>query len=314
MTWSSPDPAPAHRAIGSTGIFVHPVALDGSVFGWAAGPEETSAALDKYSSAGGNLVSTADHYAGGRSEIMIGSWLRSRRIRNEMVIATKVGRHPDNPGLHPRSIVAAVDASLERLGVERIDLVSLDGESTDVPIDDSLGAMAQLMQAGKIRAIGVSAFGRRALEGCDAAAGRGLPAVQAVITEYNLMRRDDYERVVQPFVTRSSASGLARLPLASGFLTGEFRRREDFPTSGMFMDAQSHAGRKGTKVLGVLDAIAAELETTPGRVAAAWVVSRPGVASAIARVRSVEQVIGFLDAAMLTLSEDQLTRLDKVSS
>lgn len=314
MTWTAPDPTPARRAIGTTGLFVHPIALDGSIFGWAAGPDDTASALDSYSSAGGNFVSTADHYAGGRSEIMIGSWLRSRRIRGEMVVATKVGRHPDNPGLHPRSILAAVDASLERLGVEYIDLVSLDGESGDVPVDDSLGAMAQLLAAGKIRAVGVSGFGRAALERCERAAERGLPPVQAIISEYNLMRRDLYESEVQQFAVRSSSSGLARLPLANGFLTGQFRRKEDFPTSGMFMDAASYAGRKGAKVLGVLDAIAADLETSPGRVAAAWVVSRPGIASAIARVQSVEQVLGFLDAAVLELTADQLARLDKVSS
>jgi len=314
MTWTTPDAAPARRAIGLTGLFVHPIGLDGSVFGWAAGPDDTAEALDSYSSAGGNLVSTADHYAGGRSEIMIGSWLRSRRIRNEMVVATKVGRHPDNPGLHPRSIIAAVDASLERLGVEHIDLLSLDGESADVPIDDTLGAMAQLREAGKIRAVGAAGFSRSTLDLSDQAAQRGLPEVQAIITDYNLLQREEYETYIQPVAVGHSSCGIARLPLANGYLTGDFRSKQDFPTSGMFKDAANYAGRKGTKVLGVLDSIAQELETTPGRVAIAWVISRPGIASAIARVHSAEQVVRYLDATMLDLSDDQLSRLDKVSS
>ena len=245
---------------------------------------------------------------------MIGSWLRSRRIRAEMVVATKVGRHPDNPGLHPRTVVAAVDESLDRLGVERIDLLSLDGESADVPIEDTLGALAQLLEAGKIRAVGVSGFGRPTLERCEAAAARGLPEVQAIITEYNLLQREPYETQIQPLAVSHNSCGLARLPLANGFLTGDFRSKHDFPTSGMFMDAAAHAGRKGTKVLSVLDSIAAELETTPGRVGIAWVISRPGVASAIARVQTGAQVVDYLDATMLTLTTDQLTRLDKVSS
>ena len=314
MTWTTPDLAPARRAVGTTGLFVHPIALDGSVFGWAAGPEETATVLDVYSSAGGNLVSTADHYAGGRSEVMIGSWLRSRRIRNEMVIATKVGRHPDNPGLDPRSIIAAVDASLERLGVEHIDLLSLDGESSDIPIEESLGALEDLVTSGKIRAVGVSGFRAKTLARCEKAAEAGLPEVRAIVVEYSLMRRAEYEKHLQPFAVRHNACGLARLPLANGFLTGDFRQREDFPTSGMFMDAAKHAGRKGTKVLGALDEIAAALESSPGRVAAAWVISRPGIASAIARARNAPQVAELLEAAMLDLPPEHVARLDRVSA
>ena len=314
MTWTSPDTAPARRAIGSTGIFVHPIGLDGSIFGWAAGPDDTATVLDVYSSAGGNFVSTADHYAGGRSEVMIGSWLRARRIRNEMVIATKVGRHPDNPGLHPRTVAAAVDASLERLDVDCIDLLSLDGESHEVPIEDTLGALGELRDAGKIRAVGVSAFSGAALAACERAAERGLPEVQAIIAEYNLLRRDHYETELQPYAVSHNSCGLARLPVATGFLTGEFRRKADFPTSGMFMDAANYAGRKGTKVLAALDQIAEELDETPGRIAAAWVISRPGIASAIARCRDAAQVASFLEAAMLSLAPEYVTRLDRVSS
>jgi len=314
MTWTSPDSGPARRAVGTAGLFVHPIGLDGSIFGWAAGPDETATVLDVYSSEGGNFVSTADHYAGGRSEVMIGSWLRSRRIRNEMVIATKVGRHPDNPGLDPRSVIAAVDASLERLGVEHIDLVSLDGESRDVPIEDTLGAMAQLLAAGKIRAVGVSSFSAAALARCEAAADRGLPEVGATILEYNLLRRAEYEQNIQPFAVRHSSCGLARLPLANGFLFGDFRRKDDFPTEGMFKDAANYAGKTGTRVLGVLDQIAEELDATPGRIAAAWVISRPGIASAIARCRDALQVAEFLTAARLHLSPEHVARLDKASS
>ena len=314
MTLTPPDTHPVNRLIGNTDLAVHPIGLDGSIFGWAAGPDDTAEVLDVYRSGGGNFVSTADHYAGGRSEVMIGTWLRSRGLRDEIVVATKVGRHPDNPGLHPRALHAAVDASLERLGIDCIDLVSFDGESADVPIDDSLGAMADLIDAGKVRAIGASGFGKKALAGCDDAAQRGLPEVNAFVAEYNLLARDDYEKHIKEYAMRHGRSGLARLPLASGFLTGDFREKEDFPTEGMFMQAASYAGRKATKVLAVLDEIAAELGQTPGRVAVAWVICRPGIASAIARARSSEQVADFLQASMLDLPRECVARLDRVSA
>lgn len=314
MTWTTPDTAPVRRAIGTTGLFVHPIGLDGSIFGWAAGPDDTATVLDVYSSAGGNFLSTADHYAGGRSEVMIGSWLRSRRIRNEMIVATKVGRHPDNPGFDPRTVTAAVDASLERLGLDHIDLLSLDGESGDVPAAETLGALAQLIDAGKIRAIGVAGFTEHALARFEQAAETGLPPVSAVLAEYNLLNRSDYEGHVQAFALRNGSCGLARLPLAYGYLTGAFRRKEDFPERGMFMDAVRYDGKRGRKVLGVLDDIAAESDETPGRVAAAWVMSRPGIASAIARARDAQQVSELLEAAQVHLEPEQLARLEKVSS
>lgn len=314
MTWTAPEATPARRAIGSTGLFVHPIGLDGSIFGWAAGPDNTATVLDVYTAAGGNFVSTADHYAGGRSEVMIGSWLRSRRIRGEVVLATKVGKHPDNPGHTPQAVLAAVDASLERLGVDHIDLLSLDGENEGVPLVDTLGAMAQLVDAGKIRAVGVAGFGREALTRLDEAAEFGLPSVQAILTEYNLLRRAEYEHEIQSFAVKHDSCGVAKLPLANGFLTGAFRRTEDFPTSGMFMDAVQYDDKKARKVLATLDDISAELDETPGRIAVAWVLSRPGIAGAIARCRNADQVAEFLEAAVLDLAPEHVARLDKVSA
>lgn len=314
MTWTAPDTEPTRRAIGQTELFVHPIGIDGSVFGWAAGVEETAAVLDAFSAGGGNLISTADHHAGGRSEVMIGSWLRSRRARGEMVVATKVGRHPDNPGLAPLSIVAAVDASLERLGVDRIDLLSLDGESVDTPIEESLGAVAELVAVGKVGALGVAAFGKKALKRCEVAAERGLPEVRAIVAEYNLLRRTDYEKNIEQFAVKHNSCALARLPLANGFLSGEFRSEDDFPSSGIYMDAVQHWNKRGRRVLDALDEISAELGQTPGRVAVAWVLARPGIASAIARARSAQQIDELLTASMLQLDTVHMARLDKASS
>lgn len=312
MTVTSP--TPSYRALGATDLRVHPIGLDGSIFGWAAGQDDTDEVLDLYSAAGGNLISTADHYAGGRSEVMIGSWLRSRSARGQMIVATKVGRHPDHAGMHPRALHDAVDGSLERLRIERIDLVTLDGESADVAIEDSLGAMGELVDEGKVRAIGVSGFGKKALARVASAPESGLPEVHAFIDEYSLLAREKYEKHTQRYAMKHGRGGLARLPLASGYLTGDFRRPEDFPTSGMFMQASSYAGKRGARVLAVLDEIAAELGQTPGKVAIAWVTSRPGIASAIARARSASHVAEFLEASLLDLPREAIARLDRVSS
>jgi aryl-alcohol dehydrogenase-like predicted oxidoreductase len=142
------------RALSTTGVTVFPVAVDGSVFGWAAGIEHTLEVLDAFVEQGGQLISTADHYAGGRSEVMIGTWLARRGLRDGVLLATKVGRHPDNPGLSPRNVTNAVEASLERFGTDRIDVLSFDGDHPQTPVDETLEAVDALVRAGKVRFLG----------------------------------------------------------------------------------------------------------------------------------------------------------------
>src|SRR5690554_1527130 len=115
------------RRVPGTDLSVHPFAVDGSVFGWASGVEETARILDAMLAYGGNLVSTADHYAGGRSEVMLGSWLASLTDRGSVLVATKIGRHPDAPGLSTRNVVRATEASLQRLETDYVDFLTLDG-------------------------------------------------------------------------------------------------------------------------------------------------------------------------------------------
>lgn len=307
-------PSPVSRTIGSTGIGVFPCAVDGSIFGWAAGNEATIEVLDEFEAAGGTLISTADHYAGGRSEIMIGAWIRRHTHRERVVLATKVGRHPDAPGLSAASITRAVHASLDRLRTEYLDLLSFDGDHPETPLEESLTAVAELIAAGKVRSLSVSDFsGKRLLEARQIAEELALPKVGAVFAEYNLMERERYERDVAPVVHGQGLGVLARLPLASGYLRGDFRKRDDLPSSPMFAGAMRYVGRRGNKVLNALDQVAAEQGHNVGRIAIAWLLSKPNVAATVIRVKDGPALLDLLPAVDVVLSRHQIGTLERAS-
>jgi aryl-alcohol dehydrogenase-like predicted oxidoreductase len=308
-------PAPVRRQIGTTGVGVFPYAIDGAVFGWTAGFEAAIDVLDEFAGAGGTLISTADHYAGGRSEVMIGAWLARHPRREQVVIATKIGRHPDAPGLRAGSIATAVTASLERLRTDYIDLLSFDGDHPETPLEESLTAVAELIAAGRVRHLSVSGFsGGRLTEARRVAASLGLPAPEAVFAEYNLMERKRFETELAPVVHDDQLGVLARLPLASGYLRGDFRTRDDLPSSPMFAGALRYVGRRGNKTLEALETISHEVGENIGRVSIAWVLSRPGVAAAVVRAKDGPALLDLMPAVELTLTRHQLALLDRVTA
>lgn len=306
-------PAPERR-LGRSTLHAFPLAIDGSVFGWAAGVDETAEVLDAFVAAGGSLISTADHYATGRSEYMIGRWLAEKACRDRMVVATKIGRHPDAPGLSARSIPLAIEASLERLSVERIDLLSFDGEDPRVPIEKSLRAVQPFIADGRIGAIAAANYTGAGLAKAEAAAEQHeLPRFAVTLSEYNLMERRGYESTVAPEARRLGIDTLARLPLASGYLTGAYRDKRHRPASSLFEGALAYIGRRGSKVLDVLTSIARAHDSTEAAVAVAWVLARPGIAAAVIRAPDAESLTGLFDAATLVLTPEELARLEKVS-
>ncbi|HEY8590674.1 MAG TPA: aldo/keto reductase [Naasia sp.] len=308
-------PTPVSRQIGNTGVGVFPYAIDGSVFGWTAGFDAAIEVLDEFHAAGGTLVSTADHYAGGRSEVMIGAWLDRHPQRDRVVIATKIGRHPDAPGLRRRTILAAVDASLERLRTGFIDILSFDGDHPETPLEESLTAVAELMAAGKVRHLAVSDFsGARLLEAQRVATTLGLPWPEAVFAEYNLLERRRYEAELAPVIDSYRLGMLARLPLASGYLRGDFRTRDDLPSSPMFAAALRYVGRRGNKVLDTLETISHDVGENIGRVAIAWVLSRPHVAAVVVRAKDGPALLDMIPAVEVQLSRHHLALLDKVTT
>lgn len=307
-------PTPVTRQIGSSGVQVFPYAIDGAIFGWSAGFEATIDVLDEFYAAGGNLISTADHYAGGRSEVMIGSWLDRHHKRNDLVVATKIGRHPDAAGLSARSIEDAVEASLERLRTPYIDLLSFDGDHPETPLEESLTGVAEAIAAGRVRHLSFSEYsGPRLIEALQIAARLGLPAPEAVFAEYNLMERDNYEKRMGPVVQAYDLGVLARLPLASGYLRGDFRTKDDLPSSSMFVGAVKYVGRRGNRVLHALEAVSHEVGENIGRVALAWLLSRPGVAAAVVRAADGPALLDLVPSVALRLERHHIAALDRAS-
>ncbi|MCU1550556.1 MAG: aldo/keto reductase [Glaciihabitans sp.] len=307
--------ARGRREIGDTGILVATVALDGSIFGWAAGADETAAVLDGYYAADGNLVSTADHYAGGRSEVMIGSWLRTVSDRSSVVIATQVGRHPDAPGLSRRSILGAVEASLERLRTDYVDFLSLDGDQAGTPLEESLETVDRLIREGKVRFLAASGYSPAQIgEVENLAAKLGSPGIHALLVDYNLMDRENYETAMQPIATRLGRGALAQLPLANGYLTGEVRSRDDAPKSMMYEGAQRHVGRRGTRILEAVATVAKELGSTSTQVAIAWLLVKPGIAAAVLRTNDAQHMLHGLESREIRLARHHVALLDRASA
>ena len=311
---SGPITVPARRSLGETGIAVHPLALGGSTFGWTLGADDAHAVLDRFAGTGGDLIDTADSYAAGRSETIIGSWMASRGTRERVRIMTKVGRHPDHRGLAAIDVRAAVDASLARLGTDRIDVLFFHGDDPDVPLEESLGAVDALITAGKVRAIGASDFSPERLIEARVLAANGLARFELLTTRYNLMERRPFEGVTELV---AHAQGLAVLPyfaLANGFLAGGIRRRSDIRRDARGERVAKHLGRRGHRVLAVLDEIAATHAVAPATIALAWLLAKPTVVAPVASATRPEQVEALLAAASLELHRSELVELDRASA
>ncbi|MEV4253753.1 aldo/keto reductase [Spirillospora sp. NPDC049652] len=301
---------------------VHPLSLGGNVFGWTADQDASYAVLDAFHAAGGNFVDTADGYSawvagnhGGESETIIGDWMAARRNRDEMVVATKVGSHPERKGLVPANIHAAADDSLRRLRTDRIDLYYTHFDDESVPVEEIIGAMDELKRAGKVREIAVSNISPERLEASLAASDRdGLAKYVAIQPHYNLVHRDEYEGRKLELAQRHGLACVPYYALASGFLTGKYRPGQNVE-SPRAQGAGKYLGtERGDRVLAALDEIAADRNVAVATVALAWLAGRPTVAAPLASARSVEQLPALLGAAELTLTDEEAARLTEASA
>jgi aryl-alcohol dehydrogenase-like predicted oxidoreductase len=308
------------RPIGSSGIEVAPLALGGNVFGWTAHEEASFSILDAFVDAGGTMIDTADVYTawvpghvGGESETVIGKWLkRDPSKRDKVVIATKVGFLE---GLAPDKIAAACDASLGRLGIDRIDLYYQHKDDESVPLADSLGAFERLVEAGKVRAIGLSQFTAARLdEALETSRRLGLTRVSALQPWYNLVERAKYEDDLRAVAERHSLAVFPFYSLANGFLTGKYRSKDDLNKSVRGMRNVEYLEGRGMRVLAALDEVAAETGAALATVTLAWTVAQPTITAAIASATSVPQLAELLASLQLQLTPDQVARLDAASA
>ncbi|MGW9630365.1 aldo/keto reductase [Agromyces sp. NPDC055520] len=300
--------------IGETGIEAHPLVLGGSTFGWTLSTEQAFDVLDRFAGTGGSLVDTADSYAAGRSETIIGKWMASRGTRDRMAIATKVGHHPDHRGLSPAAIVEAVDDSLLRLGVARIDLLYFHGDDTEVPLEESLGAVDALIAAGKVGAIGAADFTPDRLIEARVLAANGLPRFTTLTTGYNLLERQPFEGAPELV---AHAQGLAVLPyfgLANGFLGGQVRRRADVRHDARGERQARYLSRRGHRVLAAVDEIAFAHGVQPATIALAWLLAKPTVVAPVVSASRPDQVEALMAAASVELQRSEIVDLDRASA
>jgi aryl-alcohol dehydrogenase-like predicted oxidoreductase len=309
------------RKLGSSDLEVFPLALGGNVFGWTADEAQSFAVLDAYAAAGGNFVDTADVYSawvegnrGGESETIIGRWVKERGNRSDVVIATKVGMHPDYPGLSAANIKAAADASLKRLGTDYIDLYYTHSDKPEVPVEEIIGALDELVRAGKVRHIAASnILAERLKASLDFSEREGLARYVALQPHYNLVSRATYEGALQTLAERSGLAAFPYFSLASGFLTGKYRPGRTVD-SARAQAAAKHLGTgRGQKVLTALDEVARAHDAEVATVALAWLAAQPTVLAPIASARTVEQLPALLKVAELRLTDEELQKLTEAS-
>ena len=302
------------RRLGESELRVFPLAIGGNVFGFTADEDATTAILNRYSQAGGNFIDTADSYSNGRSESLVGAWLHERRNRDEMVVATKIGKSVENPGVTESAISRAVDASLRRLGTDYVDLLYLHVDDEAVPFEETLLALDEQVRAGKVRYLGVSDHsGNRLIEARVIAAQLGLAPLVAVQSQYSLVHRARYEGTLARVAAAQRLGVMPRFALAGGFLTGKYRSRADLARSSR-ESAGKHLARRGLKVLACLDRIAAQQGHAVATIALAWLLSKPGVVAPVASASNADQVDDLVAVAGVQLTRHQVAELDRVSA
>ena len=229
-----------------------------------------------------------------------------------MLIATKVAKWQQHPGLSPININEAADDSLRRLGVDHIDLYQAHEDDPKTPLAETLHAFAGLIQKGKVRAIGASNYSaERFADALKTSQAEGLPRYESMQPEYNLMDRKAYEAHIEPVIVKESVGVISYYSLASGFLTGKYRSEADLHKSAARGGGvKKYLNARGSKVLDALDEVAGRHNGKPAQVALAWLLSRPGVTAPIVGPRTMEQLDGALHSLELTLDDKALAALD----
>ena len=312
------------RSLGRSGITVPPLMFGGNVFGWTIDKAQSHRMLDRLVEAGLHAIDTADVYSawapghqGGESETIIGEWLKASGKRRQVVIATKVGMKmgSGDQGLSRDWIMREVEASLRRLQTDVIDLYQAHKDDETVPLEETLGAFADLVKAGKVRAIGASNYSApRLKQALEVSAREGLPRYETLQPLYNLMDRKVFEEALGPLCRAEGIGVINYYALASGFLSGKYRSEADFGKSKRGGNMGKYLTPRGHKVLAALDAVAGELAATPAQVAIAWLLAKPVVTAPIASATSAEQLEDLLRATALGLSPAQVAALDAASA
>jgi aryl-alcohol dehydrogenase-like predicted oxidoreductase len=300
-------------SLGESGLSVFPLLLGGAEFGWTVDLAASHAILDAYRARGGNAVHTSDSFAGGRSEHIIGEWLRTRGIRDEMVLAIRVGAHPDNPGMDPVNLVRAVEASLTRLGTDRIDVLYLNASDGIASVEDTLATAEWLVEAGKARAIGAYAFTAEQLVEARILASAGYPRITVLDVPYNMLRRQDFTGDLRLVASAQQMAVTPSHALEHGFLAGRHRSRTDVGRSVRGRQLASRMNKRGGRTLRALDTIGAGLGVPQAAVAVAWLLAQRIVAAPIVNAFAPAHVDELVQGVGIRLSRAQLAEISRAA-
>jgi len=315
------------RALGRSGLATAPLALGGNVFGWTTDEATSHQLLSAYVAGGFNLIDTADVYSrwapghtGGESEAVIGRWLKASGQRHRVLIATKVGKPmgdegSSKTGLSRRWIRQAVHDSLNRLQTDHIDLYQSHDDDAGTPLEETMTAFAELIQEGKVRAIGASNFtAPRLAEALAVSTRLGLPRYETLQPLFNLVDRAPFEAELQPLCLAQGVGVINFFGLARGFLTGKYRSEADLGKSPRGGGVKGYLNPRGHRILAALDEVAAQQGATPAQVALAWQMAQPGITAPIASATRLKQLEELMGAARLSLDGAALAHLSQASA
>jgi len=306
--------AAVRTRLGETGIEVFPLMLGGAEFGWNVDLEAGHEILDRYCELGGNALHTADGFAGGRSEHIIGEWLRTRGTRDDMVLAVRVGGHPDNPGTDPVNLVRAVEASLTRLGTDRIDVLYVDATAGVAVMEDTLATAEWLVDTGKARSVGAYGFTAEQLVEARILSSAGYPRFTVIDVPFNVLRRRDFDDDLRLVV---GAQGIAVTPshaLEHGYLSGRHRSRGDVVRSVRGSQLAGSMNRRGARTLRALDTVGIELGVPTAAVAVGWLLAQRAITAPIVNAYAPDQVEELVQGVGVRLSRTQLAEIARAAA
>jgi aryl-alcohol dehydrogenase-like predicted oxidoreductase len=311
------------RKLGKTGLEIAPLVFGGNIFGWTVDEPTSFKLLDAFVAAGFNSVDTADVYSkwvpghtGGESEIIIGEWMKRSGNRNKIIVATKVGMDMGDgkKGLSKSHILRSAEDSLGRLQTDYIDLYQSHVDDPDTPLEETLGAYAELLKQGKVRAIGASNHkAERLATALETGRKSGLPAYQTLQPNYSLIERTEYESTLEPVCEKEGLGVINYFPLAGGFLTGKYRSEKDVAGKARARNVTKHLNERGFKILAALDQVAKKYNATPARISLAWLLARPSITAPIVSATNLEQLNDLVSSVDLALDRESVEFLNKAS-
>ena len=313
-----------NRKLGKTGIEVAPLIFGGNIFGWTVDQPTSFKLLDAFAAAGFNSVDTADVYSkwvsghtGGESEIIIGEWMKRSGNRSKIIVATKVGMDMGGAkkGLSKSHILRSAEDSLCRLRTDYIDLYQSHVDDPDTPLEETLGAYAELIKQGKVRAIGASNHkAERLATALETSKKAGLPVYQTLQPNYSLIERAEYESNLEPLCVKEGLGVINYFPLAGGFLTGKYRSERDVTGKARARNVTKYLNERGYKIIGALDQVAKKYNATPARISLAWLLARPSITAPIVSATNLEQLNDLISSVELALDHESIDFLNQASA